>query len=73
VNGRAVAAPPNIFPAARIAVEDQSVQATDVVLAYAPDGAGGAAAGGYTPARTPGEEFSVCVTVSVRIPLRPHS
>jgi len=29
-------------------------------------------AGGYTPALTPGEEFSVCVTVTVRIPLMPE-
>ena len=58
--------------AAQLAVEDQSVQATDVQLAYAPAGAGCAAAGGYTPTLTPGEEFSVCVTVTVRIPLLPE-
>jgi Flp pilus assembly protein TadG len=58
--------------AARIAVEDQSVNATDVVLAYAPVGAGCAAAGTYAPALAPGEEFSVCVTVTVRIPLLPE-
>jgi hypothetical protein len=57
--------------AVRIAVEDQSVQATDVALDYAPIGSGCDAAGGYTPALTPGEEFSVCVTVTVRIPLLP--
>ena len=28
--------------------------------------------GGYTPTLTPGEEFSVCVTVTVRIPLLPE-
>ena len=27
---------------------------------------------GYTPTLTPGEEFSVCVTVTVRIPLLPE-
>ena len=58
--------------AARIAVEDQSVEPTDVVLRYAPVGAGCEAAGSYLPALTPGEEFSVCVTVTVRIPLLPQ-
>ena len=57
--------------AVAIAVEDQSVEATDVVLAYAPVGAGCGAAGGYQPALTPGEEFLVCVTVTVRVPLLP--
>ncbi|WP_166503410.1 hypothetical protein [Modestobacter italicus] len=57
--------------AVAIAVEDQSVEATDVVLAYAPAGAGCGAAGGYQPALTPGEEFLVCVTVTVRVPLLP--
>jgi hypothetical protein len=58
--------------AAQLAVEDQSVQATDLQLAYAPVGAGCGAAGVYTPTLTPGEEFSVCVTVTVRIPLLPE-
>ena len=58
--------------AVRIAVEDQSVEATDVVLAYAPPGAGCGAAGSYQPSLTPGEEFTVCVTVTVRIPLLPE-
>jgi hypothetical protein len=58
--------------AAELAVEDQSVDATDVQLAYAPAGAGCDAAGSYTPTLTPGEEFSVCVTVTVRIPLMPE-
>ena len=58
--------------AARLAVEDQSVDATDVRLAYAPAGAGCDAAGSYAPTLTPGEEFSVCVTVTVRIPLLPE-
>jgi hypothetical protein len=30
------------------------------------------AIGRYTPTLTPGEEFSVCVTVTVRIPLMPE-
>ena len=58
--------------AVRIAVADQSVAATDVVLAYAPVGAGCGRAGSYSPALTPGEEFTVCVTVTVRIPLLPQ-
>jgi hypothetical protein len=58
--------------AAQLAVEDQSVDASDVQLAYAPAGAGCEAAGSYTPTLTPGEEFSVCVTVTVRIPLLPE-
>jgi hypothetical protein len=57
--------------AAQLAVEDQSVEATDVRVAYAPQGAGCEAAGSYTPSLTPGEVFSVCVTVTVRIPLLP--
>jgi hypothetical protein len=55
----------------RLAVEDQKIDATDVRLAYAPPGADCAAAGGYQPALTPGEKFTVCVTVTVRIPLLP--
>jgi hypothetical protein len=58
--------------AARLAVEDQSVDATDVRVAYAPAGASCDAAGGYTPTLAPGEEFSVCVTVTVRIPMLPE-
>ena len=57
--------------AVQLAVADQSVEATDVRLAYAPPGAGCAAAGSYQPTLTPGEKFSVCVTVTVRIPLLP--
>jgi hypothetical protein len=57
--------------AVRLAIEDQSVDATDVRLAYAPAGAGCDAAGSYTPMLAPGEVFSVCVTVTVRIPLLP--
>ena len=40
-------------------------------LAYAPAPSDCSAAGRYTPTLTPGEEFSVCVTVTVRIPLLP--
>jgi len=58
--------------AAQLAVEDQAVDATDVRVAYAPAGASCDAAGGYAPTLTPGEEFSVCVTVTVRIPLLPE-
>jgi hypothetical protein len=58
--------------AAQLAVKDQSVDATDVRLAYAPAGSDCDAAGSYTPTLTPGEEFSVCVTVTVRIPLLPE-
>jgi hypothetical protein len=56
--------------AAELAVEDQSVEVTDMTVAYAPAGADCDAAG-YTPTLAPGEEFSVCVTVTVRIPLLP--
>jgi Flp pilus assembly protein TadG len=56
--------------AAQLAVQDQSVDATDVRLAYAAPGATCAAAG-YTPTLTPGEVFTVCVTVTVRIPMLP--
>ena len=58
--------------AAQLAVADQSVDATDVLVAYAPAGTDCAAAGGYAPTLAPGEEFSVCVTVTVRIPLMPE-
>ncbi|MGY1813968.1 hypothetical protein [Blastococcus sp. SYSU D00820] len=58
--------------AAQLAVADQSVDVSDVRVAYAPVGAGCDAAGSYTPTLTPGEEFSVCVTVTVRIPLLPE-
>ncbi|MGY1985425.1 hypothetical protein ACI792_04295 [Blastococcus sp. SYSU DS0669] len=58
--------------AARLAVEDQSVDLADLQVAYAPAGAGCDAAGGFLPTLAPGEEFSVCVTVTVRIPLLPE-
>lgn len=57
--------------AAQLAVEDQSVDATDVRVGYAPQGAGCGAAGSYSPTLAPGEVFSVCVAVTVRIPLLP--
>ena len=53
-------------------MEDQSVDVSDLRLAYAPAGVDCAGAGGYAPTLTPGEEFSVCVTVTVRIPLLPE-
>jgi hypothetical protein len=56
--------------AAQLAVEDQSVDATDVRVAYAPPG-GSCDGAGYAPTLAPGEVFSVCVTVTVRIPLLP--
>jgi Flp pilus assembly protein TadG len=77
--GRALGTAPDVATgraraeaAVRIAVEDQSVEATDVVLAYAPAGTGCDAAGSYQPSLTPGEEFTVCVMVTVRIPLLPE-
>lgn len=54
--------------AAEIAVEDQSVDLTDLDVGYAPDGADCSAAGTYQPALTPGERFVVCVTVVIRVP-----
>ena len=59
--------------AAQLAVEDQSGAATDVRGAYAGAGVNcDATSGGYTPTLAPGEEFSVCVTVTVRIPFLPE-
>jgi Flp pilus assembly pilin Flp len=58
--------------AAQLAVEDQSVAASDVRVAYAAAGVDCANSGGFTPTLTPGEEFSVCVTVTVRIPFLPE-
>lgn len=54
--------------AAEIAVQDQAVDVTDLVVAYAPDGADCAAAGSYQPVMAPGERFVVCVTVVIRVP-----
>jgi Flp pilus assembly protein TadG len=77
--GRAIATAPDpatgevrALRAAELAVEDQSVDVSDVRLAYAPAGADCEAAGGYAPTLAPGEEFSVCVTVTVRIPFLPE-
>jgi hypothetical protein len=58
--------------AAQLAVEDQSVDVQDLQLTYAAAGLDCADGGGYTPTLMPGEEFSVCVTVTVRIPLLPE-
>jgi Flp pilus assembly protein TadG len=58
--------------AAQLAVEDQSVDATDVRVDYAGPGVECGAGGGYAPTLAPGEEFSVCVTVTVRIPFLPE-
>ena len=76
--GRALGTAPDVATgraraerAVQLAVADQHVDATDVRLAYAPPGAGCGAAGSYQPTLTPGERFSVCVTVTVRIPLMP--
>ena len=58
--------------AAQLAVEDQSVQATDVRVDYVSPGIQCGDGGGYSPTLLPGEEFSVCVTVTVRIPFLPE-
>jgi Flp pilus assembly protein TadG len=77
--GRALGTAPDVVTgqaraerAVELAVADQSVDATDVRLAYAPAGSGCDAAGSYSPTLAPGEEFLVCVTVTVRIPLLPE-
>jgi hypothetical protein len=54
---------------AQLAIEDQHVEATDVRLGYVGPGASCEVWLGYSPTLTPDEEFSVCVTVTVRIPL----
>ncbi|MBA3293724.1 MAG: hypothetical protein H0T40_08300 [Geodermatophilaceae bacterium] len=58
--------------AAELAVEAQSVDLEDLRVAYAPAGTGCEAAGSYVPGLFPGEEFIVCVTVTVRVPLLPE-
>jgi len=58
--------------AAELAVEAQSVDLQDMSVGYAPAGTGCAAAGSYIPGLFPGEEFIVCVTVTVRVPLLPE-
>ncbi len=77
--GRALATAPDAVSglaraerAAQVAVGDQSVEATDVRLSYVAAGADCGSVGGYTPTLAPGEEFSVCATVTVRIPLLPE-
>jgi len=76
--GRAIATAPDpasgqqrALRAAQLAVEDQSVDATDVRLRYVA-GDDCETSVGYSPTLTPGEEFSVCVTVTVRIPFLPE-
>lgn len=77
--GRAIATAPDpvtgqdrALRAAELAVEDQSIDATDVRLTYVDSGADCETGAGYAPTLTPGEEFSVCVTVTVRIPFLPE-
>ena len=77
--GRAIGTAPDVTTglaranrAAQLAVEDQSVAASDVRVAYAAAGVDCADTGGFTPTLAPGEEFSVCVTVTVRIPFLPE-
>jgi Flp pilus assembly protein TadG len=77
--GRAIATAPDpetgqqrALRAAQLAVEDQSVDAADVRVSYVGPGVDCEAGGGYSPTLTPGEEFSVCVTVTVRIPFLPE-
>ncbi len=53
-------------------MEDQSVDATDVRVSYVGAGADCESSAGYAPTLVPGEEFSVCVTVTVRIPFLPE-
>jgi Flp pilus assembly protein TadG len=76
--GRAIGTAPDLVTgeeralrAAQLAVQDQSVDATDLRIAYVPQGAGCDDAGSWTPTLAPGEVFSVCVTVTVRIPMLP--
>ena len=77
--GRAIATAPDpvtgrqrALRAAQLAVEDQSVDATDVRMSYVGPGADCEGGAGYAPTLTPGEAFSVCVTVTVRIPFLPE-
>ncbi|MGY1730130.1 hypothetical protein ACI798_01320 [Geodermatophilus sp. SYSU D01045] len=76
--GRALATAPDVSTglaraerAALLAVADQSVDATDVRLSFSPPGAECGTAS-YAPTLAPGEEFAVCATVTVRIPLLPE-
>ena len=77
--GRAIATAPDArtgqdraLRAARLAVEDQSVDATDVRVDYVGPGGDCTNGAGYSPTLAPREEFSVCVTVTVRIPFLPE-
>jgi Flp pilus assembly protein TadG len=77
--GRAIGTAPDLATgleraevAARIAVQDQSVEATDVRVAYTAAGVGCGSPASYTPTLAPGEEFNVCVTVTIRVPLLPE-
>jgi Flp pilus assembly protein TadG len=77
--GRAISTAPDpvtgrqrALRAAQLAVQDQSIDAADVRVAYAAPGVDCVDAGGYAPTLAPGEEFSVCVTVTVRIPFLPE-
>jgi Flp pilus assembly protein TadG len=77
--GRAIATAPDpmtgqqrALRAAQLAVEDQSVDETDVRVAYVGPGADCEGGAGYAPTLAPAEEFSVCVTVTVRIPFLPE-
>ena len=49
-----------------------SVEATDVRVGYVGPGVPCGSGGGYAPTGLPGEEFWVCVTVTVRIPFLPE-
>jgi Flp pilus assembly protein TadG len=76
--GRAIATAPDpstggerALRAAQLAVEDQSVEATHLRVDNLGPGIDCGAGGGYAPTLAPGEEFSVCVTVTVRIPFLP--
>ena len=77
--GRAIATAPDpesgqerALRAAQLAVEDQSVNATDVRVTYVAGGSDCETGAGYSPTLAPGQEFSVCVTVTVRIPFLPE-
>jgi Flp pilus assembly protein TadG len=77
--GRAIATAPDpsageqrALRAAQLAVQDQSVDATDVRVDYVGPGVECRNGGGYAPTLVPGEEFSVCVTVTVRILFLPE-
>jgi Flp pilus assembly protein TadG len=77
--GRAIATAPDpatgqerALRAAQLAVEDQSIETDDARVGYVAAGADCEGGGAYSPTLAPGEEFSVCVTVTVRIPFLPE-